>query len=144
MSPIDFLRRAAEGFDGVIRLGWIRKGGDWINCEANKDFGQVLQAGLHVAAVNLQLLGVFSLRLGSGAKTLSGIYCDESLLCWWKPSEFQAWNYAFHAGSQSVNLNNLGGPNIAFVQFLMEDGMAISQLRKLNMDIANIGGVHEP
>ena len=26
MSPIDCLRRAAEGFDGVIRLGWIRKG----------------------------------------------------------------------------------------------------------------------
>jgi hypothetical protein len=26
----------------------------------------------------------------------------------------------------------------------MEDGTAISQLRKLNIDVANIGGVHEP
>ena len=33
---------------------------------------------------------------------------------------------------------------VAFVQFLMEDGAAITQLRKLNADVANIGGVHEP
>ena len=126
MSPIDFLRRAAETFDGVMRLGWIRKGGDWISCEGNKGFKDVLHAGLHVAAVNLQLLGVFSFRFGSNVKTLSGLYCDEPLLCWWKPSEFYSWNYAFHAGSQAINVYNLGGPNTSFVQFLMEDGAAHS------------------
>ena len=144
LSPIDCLRRAAESFNGVMRLGWIRKGGDWITCEGNKDFQDVLHAGLHVAAVNLQLLGVFSFRFGSHVKTLSGLYCDESSLCWWKSSEFQSWSYAFHAGSQSLNLHNLCGTNVAFVQFLMEDGAAIAQLRKLNIDIANIGGVFEP
>jgi hypothetical protein len=34
--------------------------------------------------------------------------------------------------------------NIAFVQFLMEDGVAISHLRKLNAEASNIGGVYEP
>ena len=80
MSPIDRLRHAAENYHGVLRLGWIRKEGKWITCEANKDFADTLNAGLHVAAVNLQLLCVFSFRIGCKATTLSGVFCDESLI----------------------------------------------------------------
>jgi hypothetical protein len=147
-SPIETRRRAAESFNGVMRLGWIRKDPSWIACEGNKDHQDVLAAGLHVAAVNLQLLGVFGFRFGRSVKTISGILCDESLLCWWQPPHFHAWCHAFADGSKSVNLMQLAGARdpdqVAFVQFLMEDGAAITQLRKLNADIANIGGVHEP
>ena len=123
MSPIDRLRHTAENYHGVMRLGWIRKEGKWITCEANKDFADTLNAGLHVAAVNLQLLGVFSFRLGCKATTLSGVFCDESLICWWQPQQFHAWSYAFHAGTQSVNIHTTCGEDAAFVQFLMEDDL---------------------
>ena len=147
-SPIETLRRAAETFNGVMRLGWIRKDQHWIACEGNKDHQDVLAAGLHVAAVNLQLLGVFSFRFGHNVRTVSGIMCDELMIFWWQPPHFQAWCHAFADGNKAVNLTQLANvpqPNkLAFIQFLMEDGTAISQLRKLNIDVANIGGVHEP
>ena len=105
----------------------------------------MLVAGLHVAAVNLQLLGTFSFRFGHGVRTISGLFCDECLLCWWEPGNFHNWYHAFADGSKARNLSNLGhSEDIAFVQFLLEDGVAISRLRKLNADVSNIGRVHEP
>ena len=43
-----------------------------------------------------------------------------------------------------MNLQNLGGENVAFIQFLMEDGMAIAEFRQIHADVANIGGVYDP
>ena len=144
-SPIEVLKVAAESFKGCMRVGWFRKNDRWLSCEGNKEYPEVLHAGLHVGAVNLQLIGVFSVRFGHGMKTISGLYCDETLVCWWKPGEFHNWCHAFTDGSKTINLHNLGGSeNVAFIQFLMEDGVAISHLRKINSDIANIGGVCEP
>ena len=144
-SPIEILRRAAETFQGVMRVGWIKHNSTWLPCEGNSSFSDILHAGLYVSAINLQLVGVFSFRFGSNIKTLSGIHCDEALLCWWQPPNFQAWNHAFVDGAKAINLVNLcGSENVSFIQFLMEDGIAIDQLRKLNTDIANIGGVHDP
>ena len=144
-SPIELLRRAAETFQGVMRVGWIKHNSTWLPCEGNSSFSDILHAGLYVSAINLQLIGVFSFRFGSNIKTLSGIHCDEALLCWWQPPNFQAWNHAFVDGAKAINLVNLcGSENVSFIQFLMEDGIAIDQLRKLNTDIANIGGVHDP
>ena len=51
---------------------------------------------------------------------------------------------AFVDGTKTINLKELGGDKTVFTQFLMEDGIAIGQLRQLNQDVANIGGVHEP
>ena len=143
-SPIEVLRRAAESFDGVMRVGWIRHQDTWESCEGHKDFQQVLISGLHVSAINLQLVGVFGFHFGCNTKTVSGLLCDETLMCWWKPGEFESWNYAFMDGNKPINLHNLGSGPVAFVQFLMEDSVAIAQIRKMNQDIANIGGVHEP
>ena len=39
------------------------------------------------------------------------------------------------------------GDTVSFIQFLMEDSVAIAQIRMFNADIANIGGiggVHDP
>ena len=127
-----------------MRVGWIRHEPKWFACEGNRQHSQILDAALHVAAVNLQLIGVFSVRFGSNVRTLSGLYCDESLICWWTPGQFQTWSYAFADGSKPINLQNLGGEKVAFVQFLMEDGIAIAELRQINADVANIGGVYDP
>ncbi|CAL1139494.1 unnamed protein product [Cladocopium goreaui] len=71
-SPIEVLKVAAESFKGCMRVGWFRKNDRWLPCEGNKEYSEVLHAGLHVGAVNLQLIGVFSLRFGHGMKTISG------------------------------------------------------------------------
>ena len=144
MSPIEVLRMAAESFHGTMRVGWIKHESKWLACEGNRQHGQILDAALHVAAVNLQLLGVFRVRFGSKVRTLSGLYCDESCLCWWTPGQFQSWSYAFADGSKPVNLQNLGGENVAFAQFLMADGIAISELRQIYSDVSNVGRVHDP
>ena len=60
-----------------MRVGWLKKNGTWIACEGNEKFYHVLTAGLHIAAINLQLVGVFSIRFGHGVNTISGLYCDE-------------------------------------------------------------------
>ena len=143
-SPIEVLRRAAESFKGCMRVGWIKHQTTWIACEGNRNFDDILAAGLHVAAVNLQLVGVFSVRFGSRIKSLSGLHCDEALLFWWIPPHFESWNHMFMSGQKSVNLHELGGDEVCFIQFLMEDSIAIAQIRKLNAEIANIGGVHDP
>ena len=143
-SPIEMLRRAAESFKGCMRVGWIKHQTSWIACEGNRNFDDILAAGLHVAAVNLQLVGVFSVRFGSRMKSLPGLFCDEALLFWWVPPNFESWNHVFMSGHKSINLYGLGGDNVCFIQFLMEDSVAIAQIRKLNADMANIGGVHDP
>jgi len=143
-SPIEVLRRAAESFKGCMRVGWIKHQTTWIACEGNRNFDDILAAGLHVAAVNLQLVGVFSVRFGSRIKSLSGLDCDEALLFRWIPLHFESWNHMFMSGQKSVNLHELGGDDVCFIQFLMEDSIAIAQICKLNAEIANIGGVHDP
>ena len=143
-SPIEVLRRAAESFKDCMRVGWIKHQLTWIACEGNRNFDDILAAGLHVAAVNLQLVRVFSVRFGSRIKSLSGLHCGEALLFWWTPPHFESWNHMFMSGQKSVNLYELGGDDVCFIQFLMEDSVAIAQIRKLNTEIANIGGVYDP
>ena len=46
-----------------MRVGWFRKNDRWLSCEGNKEYSEVLHAGLHVGAVNLQLIGVFQLAI---------------------------------------------------------------------------------
>ena len=67
-------------FNGVMRLGWIRKDPNWIACEGSKEYQDL----------NLQLLGVSGIRFGHNVKTISGVMCDESMICWWQPPDFQA------------------------------------------------------
>ena len=117
-TPIEILRRAAESTIGAtLRLGWFRQNGRWVSCEANKRYGEVLMAGLHVAAVNLQLHGVVSFRFGRHVRTITGVHCDDVLLVWWEPGHFDSWCHMYLPGQASVNIAKLGTDNSAFVQF---------------------------
>ena len=80
------------------------------------------------------------LRVGSRIKSLSGLHCDGALLFWWIPPHFESWNHMFMSGQKSVNLHELGGDDVCFTRFLMEDSIAIAEIRKLNAEIANIRG----
>ena len=147
-TPIAVLQNAAESHQGVVvRLGWFRSKGAWRACEANARYPFELLAGLHVAACNLSFLGVISLRFGCGVASIPGIDCDESLLVWWKPGQLDSWNNAFLAGNQHVNFQRLCGcvgQELSFLQFFAESEELILELRRMVVDIPNVGGIHDP
>ncbi len=45
-SPIEMFRRAAEPFTGCMRVGWFKHPSSWIACEGNRNFDEILAAGI--------------------------------------------------------------------------------------------------
>ena len=147
-SPVSVLQNAAESHVGIIiRLGWFQQGGSWRSFEGNQRYPRELLAGLHVAACNLGFMGVVALRFGRAISSLPAAPCDESLLLWWDPNKLEEWRTALLSGAQSINFSRLcetKSPDICFVQFFAESSEVILELRKIAIDVPNIGGIHDP
>ena len=147
-TPSGLIRIAAESLDRQsVRLGWFRQQNVWRSFAENSKFSDVLVAGLHLAACNLQLSGVVSFRLGNGLNTLSGVQCDESFLIWWPKGQGAVWNHMYLPGTQSVNFSRLSdveGKDLCFLQFFCEDSETVLSLRRVVHDIPNVGGVFDP
>ena len=147
-TPSGLIRATAESLDRqVLRLGWFKQQGTWRGFPENDALSDVVVAGLHLAACNLQLMGVVSFRLGNSVSTLTGVQCDESFLIWWPKGEAAVWHHMFIPGTQPVNFSRLcdaGGRNLCFIQFLCEDSETVLSLRRVVHDVPNIVGIHDP
>ena len=147
-TPSGLIRLTAEALDRQsVRLGWFRQQGVWRSFAENSKFPDVLVAGLHLAACNLQFSGVVSFRLGNGLNTLSGVRCDESMIIWWEKGRGVVWHHMFLAGTQPINfarLSEVATNDLCFLQFFSEDSETVLSLRQVVHEIPNIGGIHDP
>ncbi|CAE7711800.1 unnamed protein product, partial [Symbiodinium sp. CCMP2456] len=147
-TPSGLIRITAEALDRqVVRLGWFKQQGIWRSFVENSKFPDVLVAGLHLAACNLQFSGVVSFRLGNGLSTLSGVRCDESMIIWWERGRGAVWHHMFLPGTQPINFSRLTDVetnSLCFLQFFSEDSETVLSLRQVVHEIPNVGGIHDP
>ena len=131
----------------VLRLGWMRQGQNWIECQGNRSHSSLLVAGLYLSAVYMNLQGVIGFRCGANAQNLPAVSFDDTLLLWWNVHApgIGEWYHCFLPGNQLINVPRLtGDPHAAFVQFLMVDMTEVMSLRQAVPDVAHLGGPHEP
>ena len=65
-GPIRTFKAEVEGQIGnVLRLGWMRQGQNWVECQANSSHSNLLAAGLYLSAVCMNLQGVIGFRCGT-------------------------------------------------------------------------------
>ena len=144
-TPSGLICLTAESLDKQsVRLGWFRQQGVWRNFAENAKFPDVLVAGLHLAACNLQFSGVVPFRLGNGLNILSGVRCDESMLIWWEKGRGVVWHHMFLPRTQPINfarLCDVEAKNLCFLQFFSEDSETVLSLRQVGHEIPNI---HDP
>eukprot|EP00435_Cladocopium_sp_Y103_P051132 s594_g15.t1 len=147
-GPIRTFKAEVESqTSGAVRLGWMRQGQNWIECQANKTYPNLLAAGLYLSAVCMNLQGVIGFRCGVNVHNLPAIAFDDTLLLWWnmqKPG-MSEWYHCFLPGNQVINIPRItNDPDAAIVQFMMVDMTEVLSLRQAVPDIPHLGGSHEP
>lgn len=124
-GPVRTFKHEVECHAGnALRLGWMRQGSYWTECQGNKSSSVLLAAGLYIAAVCLSLQGVIGFRCGCSINNLPAVAFDDTLLLWWKPSapNLSEWCHCFMPGNQFINIPKITGePDAAVVQFLLVD-----------------------
>ena len=146
-SDISELVSFAEGMsNSFIRLGYVFDGKSWSACKSNRTHGEVLDAALRVAAGDLGLTGVTSVRIGRGVAKLEGIAgADDGVLLWWPPGCHQELNSLEHSPTQRLDLQKLfGSRSFPFIQFITSMEEDVMAARKEFPEAANIGGFHDP
>eukprot|EP00435_Cladocopium_sp_Y103_P060618 s677_g22.t1 len=116
-GPLRVFKAELENQTGnVLRLGWMRQGQNWVECQANRAHSNLLAAGLYLSAVCMNLQGVISFRCGVGAQNLPAVSFDDTLLLWWnvqKPGLFE-WFHCCLPGNQVINVPRfIGDPDVA-------------------------------
>ena len=147
-EPIRTFRAEVESQCGhALRLGWMRQGGNWVQCQANRSHSTLLAVGLYVSAVCMNLQGVIGFRCGTELNNLPAVAFDDTLLLWWNansdgPSD---WYHCFLPGNQLLNVPKLtGSVGAAVSQFFMVDMTEVMSLRQVVPDIPHLGGLYEP
>jgi hypothetical protein len=147
-GPIRTFKAEVESQSGcMLRLGWMRQGQNWVECQANRSHSNLLTAGLYLSAVCMNLQGVIGFRCGTHAQNLPAVAFDDTLLLWWNVHApgLSEWYHCFLPGNQMLNLPRITGDHdAAVVQFLMVDMTEVMSLRQIAPDIAHLGGSHEP
>ena len=147
-DPIRTFKSEIECQHGqALRLGWMRQGGNWVECHANKSHSTLLAVGLYISAVCMNLQGVIGFRCGTSLNNLPAIAFDDTLLLWWNVDSagLAEWYHCFMPGTQPLNVPRLtGNSNVALVQFFMVDMTEVMSLRQVAPDVPHLGGSHEP
>ena len=147
-GPIRIFKSEAESQTGhALRVGWLRQGSHWTECQANRTHSIMLEVGLYVAAVRMHLQGVIGFRFGAYLHNLPAVSFDDTLLLWWKVGSpnLTEWCHCFLPGNQLLNVPKVcGHSDVCVVQFFMVDVSEVMSLRQVVPDIPHLGGQYEP
>ena len=147
-GPIRIFKSEAKSQTGhVLRVGWLRQGSHWTECQANRTHSTMLEVGLYVAAACMHLQGVIGFRFGAYLHNLPTVSFDDTLLLWWKVGSpnLTEWCHCFLPGNQLLNVPKVcGHSDVCAVQFFMVDVSEVMSLRQAVPDIPHLGGQYEP
>jgi hypothetical protein len=147
-NPIRLFRAEVEAHQGhLMRIGWIKQGRTWVECQGNKDFFALLSAGLYVSACCMHLEGVVGFRFGTNVTQLPAIAFDDTLLLWWNTRKggLPEWFHCFTPGNRMLHVPTVTKmTDVSIVQFLMTDQSEVQSLRQVVPDVPHLGGTHEP
>eukprot|EP00435_Cladocopium_sp_Y103_P048141 s730_g14.t1 len=147
-NPIRVFRAEVEAHQGhLMRVGWIKQGRTWVECQGNKEHFALLSAGLYVAACCMHLEGVVGFRFGTNVEQLPAIAFDDTLLLWWNNQKggLPEWFHCFTPGNRLLHVPTITKmSNVSIVQFLVTDQSEVQSLRQVMPDVPHLGGTHEP
>ena len=147
-NPIRLFRAEVEAHQGhLMRVGWVKQGRTWIECQGNKENFALLSVGLYVSACCMHLEGVVGFRYGTSVSQLPAIAFDDALLLWWNSQNggLTEWFHCFTPGNRLLHVQTITKmPEASVVQFLMVDQFEVQSLRQVVPDVPHLGGTHEP
>lgn len=107
-NRIRLFRAEVEAHKGHwMRVGWIKQGRTWIECQGNRQNFALLSAGLYASACRMHLKGVVGFRYGTNASSLPAIVFDDALLLWWNSQNggLTEWFHCFTPGNRLLHVH---------------------------------------
>ena len=132
-----------------VLLGYeLDDGGRWKLTPRTSKMSVTFEAGLHVAANDLQLTGVVATRLGCGTREIAPSRGHTwAVIYWWTAGEQDGILHLLHDPRTRILVaDSLGHhwKDVLWLQFLGVDGSTLEGVRQLPPMIPNLGGPTAP